>query len=96
MMNRITTLASAAPPTIREKKQRLDSLTPRQVEVLQGVSKGWTNKQIADALYIECGTVKNHVHHILKKLAVASRYEAAHVYKQEYQQERNEAATAVS
>lgn len=96
MMNRITTLANAAPPTIREKKQRLDSLTPRQQEVLQGVSKGWTNKQIADALFIECGTVKNHVHHILKKLNVSSRYEAAHVYKQEYQQERNEVATAVS
>jgi DNA-binding NarL/FixJ family response regulator len=52
-------------------------LTPRELEVLELISDGLTNQEIADELYIEVGTVKNHVHNILKKLDVASREEAA-------------------
>jgi DNA-binding NarL/FixJ family response regulator len=52
-------------------------LTPREIEVLELVSEGLTNQGIADRLYIEVGTVKNHVHNILKKLDVASREDAA-------------------
>ncbi|MCB0115217.1 MAG: response regulator transcription factor, partial [Caldilineaceae bacterium] len=35
------------------------------------------NQEIADRLFIELGTVKNHVHHILDKLNVNSRQDAA-------------------
>lgn len=52
-------------------------LTPREVEVLGLIGKGLTNQEIADKLYIEVGTVKNHVHSILGKLDVASREDAA-------------------
>lgn len=52
-------------------------LTPRELEVLELISDGLTNQEIADRLYIEVGTVKNHVHNILKKLDVASREDAA-------------------
>jgi DNA-binding NarL/FixJ family response regulator len=52
-------------------------LTPREQEVLELVGEGLTNQQIADRLYIEVGTVKNHVHSILQKLDVSSREDAA-------------------
>jgi DNA-binding NarL/FixJ family response regulator len=52
-------------------------LTPREFEVLELVGQSLTNQQIADRLFIEVGTVKNHVHNILEKLNVTSRGEAA-------------------
>lgn len=55
----------------------VDNLTPREKEVLDLIGKGFTNQEIADDLYIEVGTVKNHVHNLLKKLEVSSREDAA-------------------
>ena len=52
-------------------------LTPREREVLQCISKGCTNQEIAALLLVEIGTVKNHVHNILEKLNVTNREEAA-------------------
>jgi DNA-binding NarL/FixJ family response regulator len=52
-------------------------LTPREREVLVLIERGWTNKQIATHLGIELRTVKNHVHHLLDKLQVRRRGEAA-------------------
>lgn len=53
------------------------NLTPRELEVLQLIGQGLTNQEIADKLFIEVGTVKNHVHNILEKLDVSSRDDAA-------------------
>ena len=52
-------------------------LTDRELEVLELLEKNMTNYEIAEALVIEVGTVKNHVHSILSKLNVTSRSEAA-------------------
>ena len=52
-------------------------LTSRELEVLQFISEGLTNQEIAARLVVEVGTVKNHVHRILEKLNVSSRQEAA-------------------
>jgi DNA-binding NarL/FixJ family response regulator len=52
-------------------------LTDREQEILGLISQGMTNREIAEALIIEVGTVKNHVHNILNKLNVSSRHEAA-------------------
>jgi DNA-binding NarL/FixJ family response regulator len=52
-------------------------LTSRELEVLQFISEGLTNQEIATRLVVEVGTVKNHVHRILEKLNVNSRQEAA-------------------
>lgn len=52
-------------------------LTSRELEVLQCISQGLTNQQIAAHLVVEVGTVKNHVHRILEKLNVSNRDEAA-------------------
>ena len=52
-------------------------LTSRELEVLEFISEGLTNQEIAARLVVEVGTVKNHVHRILEKLNVSSRQEAA-------------------
>jgi DNA-binding NarL/FixJ family response regulator len=52
-------------------------LTQRELEVLGFISKGFTNQEIASQLVVEVGTVKNHVHSIIKKLNVSNREEAA-------------------
>jgi DNA-binding CsgD family transcriptional regulator/tetratricopeptide (TPR) repeat protein len=52
-------------------------LTARELEVLQHLARGATNRQIADALYISVRTVGVHVSHILGKLSAANRGEAA-------------------
>lgn len=55
----------------------LDTLTPRQQDVLSLLRLGLTNKEIALRLVIEEGTAKVHVRQILRKLGVRSRTEAA-------------------
>lgn len=54
-----------------------NELTAREKEILELIEQGMTNQEIADALTIELGTVKNHVHNILDKLNVNSRKDAA-------------------
>jgi two-component system response regulator DevR len=52
-------------------------LTDREREVLALVARGYTNKQIADTLYVSEKTARNHVSHILEKLGLSRRSEAA-------------------
>jgi DNA-binding NarL/FixJ family response regulator len=52
-------------------------LTPREIEVLQLVAAGLTNREIASQLFIALSTVKVHVRHIMEKLNARSRTEAA-------------------
>lgn len=52
-------------------------LTTREREILSLISQGLSNQEIAQQLVIEVGTVKNHVHRILRKLNVADRQAAA-------------------
>jgi two-component system, NarL family, nitrate/nitrite response regulator NarL len=57
-------------------------LTQREREVLGLIGTGLSNKQIGQRLCIELPTVKNHVHHILEKLAVRGRHEAAQLSRE--------------
>lgn len=57
--------------------QAIADLTPRERDVLNLIGEDLTNQEIAERLVIEVGTVKNHVHNILKKLDASSRQEAA-------------------
>jgi two-component system response regulator DevR len=54
-----------------------DELTEREREVLALVARGYTNKQIAETLYLSEKTARNHVSHILEKLGLSRRSEAA-------------------
>jgi len=53
------------------------SITPRELEILQLVAEGMSNKEIGKRLYITEGTVKNHVHNALEKLHMKNRIQAA-------------------
>ncbi|MEJ2443163.1 MAG: two-component system response regulator NarL [Exilibacterium sp.] len=55
----------------------LAKLTGRELEILRHIAKGLSNKLIARELDISDGTVKVHVKHLLKKLGLKSRLEAA-------------------
>jgi NarL family two-component system response regulator LiaR len=54
-----------------------DELTPRELEILRLIAEGMNNRDIAQALTISEKTVKTHVSHILAKLHLADRTQAA-------------------
>jgi DNA-binding NarL/FixJ family response regulator len=60
-----------------DETDRIESLTPREIEVLNLLSQGQTNPQIAQNLMVSRGTVKIHVQHIISKLGVSDRTQAA-------------------
>ncbi|MBO0783551.1 MAG: response regulator transcription factor [Ktedonobacteraceae bacterium] len=68
---RMTGLADGSEQTPGEE------LTEREREVLALVARGYTNKQIAETLYMSEKTARNHVSHILEKLGLSRRSEAA-------------------
>jgi LuxR family maltose regulon positive regulatory protein len=51
-------------------------LSPREMEILGLIARGYTNIDIANALYIAPSTAKSHIHHILEKLGVRTRAQA--------------------
>lgn len=58
-------------------KEKIDSLTGRELEVLIQVANGMFNKEIATTLNISERTVKNHISNIFKKIEVSDRTQAA-------------------
>ena len=58
-------------------KDKIDSLTKRELEVLIQIASGMFNKEIATSLNISERTVKNHISNIFKKIDVADRTQAA-------------------
>jgi DNA-binding NarL/FixJ family response regulator len=55
----------------------LELLTPREVEVLRLIARGQTNEQIAQSLLVSVSTVKKHIRHVVDKLGVSDRTQAA-------------------
>jgi len=64
-------VAAVAPPS------RLDVMSRRELDILRGIARGQGNKEIARSLGIAETTVKIHVQHVLRKLDVSSRVQAA-------------------
>ena len=58
------------------RQNKLDTLTPREQDVLRALVKGSTNKEIANELFISEKTVKSHLNQVFKKLNVSRRLEA--------------------
>lgn len=67
----------------QETKSSLKLLTEREREILQLLSRGESNKAIAQTLKISYDTVKQHVRHILNKLNLSSRVKAAVLFAKE-------------
>lgn len=79
MSEKLTQILATALRKPEKKKGAniLSSLTSREYEILKLIAKGLSNKLIARELDISDGTVKVHVKHLLKKLNLKSRVEAA-------------------
>ncbi|HGN1707704.1 TPA: two-component system response regulator NarL [Providencia rettgeri] len=75
------TLASVLAESLRDNtgqdESNIATLTPREADILELISQGLSNKMIARKLDIAESTVKVHVKHLLKKLNLKSRVEAA-------------------
>jgi DNA-binding NarL/FixJ family response regulator len=54
----------------------VEPLTEREMEVLSAVAKGWSNKEVSDALHISPHTVQVHLSNIFGKIGVSTRTEA--------------------
>lgn len=91
LVNAIRTAASGESAWTRDELRRVTGalatprltadvevpLTQRESEVLRQLAYGLTNKEIAQALHISYETVKEHVQHILRKIGVSDRTQAA-------------------
>ena len=96
VMTSLTTLKSAeslpskpqTPSSSKESSVSSSSLnhaglTEREIEVLRLIARGATNREIAEALVISEGTVKNHISNILSRLGLRDRTQAA-IYAREH------------
>jgi DNA-binding NarL/FixJ family response regulator len=59
------------------REELLSLLTSRELEILAMISRGQTNAQIAECLFLSVGTVKTHVHRVISTLGVSDRTQAA-------------------
>jgi DNA-binding NarL/FixJ family response regulator len=64
-------------PEVRQTPALLETLSSREREILAGIARGLTNKEIANQLFLTEGTVKNYVSVIFQKLGVQDRTQAA-------------------
>jgi DNA-binding NarL/FixJ family response regulator len=71
VLNRFASVSNKA-----QRKRPLEVLTEREMEVLKLVTKGLSNKDIADGLSLSIRTVQGHLANIFNKLRVSSRTEA--------------------
>jgi DNA-binding NarL/FixJ family response regulator len=73
----VTEFARISEKPAQARKRELELLSEREREVLQLITHGASNKEIATRLFIAPGTVKNHITNILSKLGVRDRTQAA-------------------
>lgn len=76
--NRVLRACASVLPQAR-KEQTIDkfNLSPRELEVLNFVVEGMSNQEIADKLALSLDTIKTHMRHIMEKLCVSDRTQAA-------------------
>ncbi len=74
---------AAARQTEGDNHRLRSGLTDREREMLACAAAGWSNKEIAEHLFVSVETVKTHLHHIYQKLSVDGRVEAVLFFLQE-------------
>jgi DNA-binding NarL/FixJ family response regulator len=79
-----TRIAELADQRMPKSEGTSIKLTSRELEIINLIAEGLANKEIAQRLFIETQTVKNHIHNILDKLQLYNRLEAV-----QYARERN-------
>ena len=60
-----------------QHRTRFNQLSRRELQVLDHLQLGLTNRQIAQRLFVSTNTVNKHVHQVLRKLDVTNRVQAA-------------------
>jgi len=63
-------------PAVTRQVIQAESLTKRELEILQGLAEGQTSKEIAERLYLSPNTVRTHLYNLYDKLGVHSRVQA--------------------
>ena len=79
LLRRLATEVQESPnrhPPKYKSARITEPLTPREIEVLELLAQGKTNRQIAEDFVLSVGTVKNHVEHIIAKLGASDRTQA--------------------
>jgi DNA-binding NarL/FixJ family response regulator len=70
-------VAQETPVPQQEPAEIVVQLSPRELEVVALLARGYTNREIAETLVVTPSTIKIHVEHILSKLGVSDRTQAA-------------------
>jgi DNA-binding NarL/FixJ family response regulator len=73
-----TDLFQSSPEKMEKLQEATKTLTKREVEILNMIGAGKTNKEIAEDLSISYWTVKNHIYNLFTKLGIHTRAEAIH------------------
>jgi DNA-binding NarL/FixJ family response regulator len=70
----------ASPARVAEADNKIPRglLSPRELKVLRLIAQGWSNRQIAEAVYLSVNTIEFHAKSIYRKLSVKSRTQAVH------------------
>ena len=66
-------MLGAAGHRVPGRREGLAGLTPREIEVLRLLARGFSNKQIAERLVISARTVATHAEHIYAKIGASTR-----------------------
>jgi DNA-binding NarL/FixJ family response regulator len=77
ILERLMTRVSSATPEEKELPPGMAELTAREKEVLCLIAHGASNREIAQSLFLSEGTVRNHISHILTRLDLRDRTQAA-------------------
>ncbi|SEJ07567.1 two component transcriptional regulator, LuxR family [Variovorax sp. OK605] len=75
---RVQEQASPARAAEADNKIPRGLLSPRELKVLRLIAQGWSNRQIAEAVYLSVNTIEFHAKSIYRKLSVKSRTQAVH------------------
>ena len=76
------TVPSSGPFTLNQQKLDELAITPRELEILELIAKGMSNREIAEKLFVSENTVKTHSSRLFDKLGAKRRTQAAQMGKE--------------
>ena len=79
-----TEVAEAAPPTSQADQAKREALgiTPRELEILELIAAGLSNREIAERIFVSENTVKTHSSRLFEKLSARRRTQAVQIGKE--------------